>query len=130
MTDPTTTISTLSALACAQVSSPTSRALIKHALANGIVDVDTMDVIKECEAAHLHCRGRVHMDPQYPRPNGRDPGVIDDAKLQSFDPETGTLIVRLDTWQNLAFWAECHIGMDQLQKWLLDQGVEMQWKLL
>ena len=132
-------------LCCTQapVHSPTSRAVMDEAARRGFMDTGTMEIVNESELAHLYCRGRVPvemqrgsryglvMDPlQYPKAQGRDPGIIDDAKLANFHPDTGTVIVRLDTWQNSAFWAECHIPLDKLQQWLLEQGVEMNWKLV
>lgn len=84
------------------------------------------------DPSHLHCRGRVQYDwsnpMAIPQPQGRDPGVISDVKLDNFHSDTGTVVIRMDTWQNASFWAECHIELDQLQQWLLEQGIEMTWK--
>ncbi len=130
----------------APLASPSSRAILDDAARRGGIDGDTQEAINELELAHLYCRGRIPREtpPPYlkfqlfnpenglglPLPTYRDPGVIDDARLQSFDGASGSVVLRLDTWQNPAFWAECHLPLDKLQRWLRAQGVDMQWRVI
>lgn len=142
MSEPRRQIPTLFDLALSQapVASPGSRLLLDESLDRGHLDAFTMDIVNELELAHLYCRGRIPMEGVVPHGCStvdynmhrkfRDPGVIDDARLQNFYEDTGTVVLRLDSWQNMAFWAECHLPLDQLQQWLRTQGVDMQWRVM
>lgn len=45
-------------------------------------------------------------------------GIIDSAKLQSYDPETQTVKLRLDDSNVPGFWMEINIKFDKLEKWI------------
>jgi hypothetical protein len=125
------------ALQQAPVQSPDSRAFLDEAARRGHMDAITMELVNDAELGHLHCRGRVppEMQARYGHPVLPDraprqqPGVLD-AKLQSYCEETEEVVVRLDSWVNPAFWAECRLPLAQLQQWLREQGVDMQYRSL
>lgn len=79
---------------------------------------EALEEIHAAEAAHLQgVRGRIH---------GHDGQVnkyskVDSARLFSYDPETGTVMVRVDHSEIPEFWLEVPIKMDQLNAWVAEQ---------
>ncbi len=45
-------------------------------------------------------------------------GVIDSGKLESYDPETKTVKLRIDDSNVPGFWMEISIRFDKLEKWV------------
>ncbi len=85
--------------------------------------------MEEEELARLPARGRIplvtiHGEAELPKRRHK-PGEIDGARLQSFCE--GVVTLRLDDSENLPFWAEVSLSLDQLQRWLREEGVEMTW---
>lgn len=44
--------------------------------------------------------------------------VIDKAKLQSYDPDTQTVKLRIDDSNVPGFWMQINVRFDQLEKWV------------
>ena len=45
-------------------------------------------------------------------------GVIDSVKLESFNPETNSINIRIDDSNVPGFWMEIHILFTNLEKWV------------
>jgi hypothetical protein len=76
----------------------------------------------------LECRGRVPLDRNSPFLRGGSAQGKLDARLQSFDPETGEVVLRLDARHNQEFWAEPFFTLAQLADFLLEEeGIELKW---
>jgi hypothetical protein len=129
-----------------QMRSPASKLMLEEAAEkDNKLDVGVMEVVNEQEVAHLaYCTGRVPLpvtcndyhpyQPQYhiklPDLSYRRPPGELDARLTKWDAREEEFVVRLDAWVNPEFWAECRIPLPQLQEWLREQGVEMQYRVI
>lgn len=84
------------------------------------------------QSNNVQCRGRVpvnHRDMELmPENRYRDLGQLD-ARLDSFHPATEEVVLRLDAWQCLEFWAEPRFSLAQLRDFLREEaGLELQWR--
>lgn len=50
---------------------------------------------------------------------------IDGARLMAFNPSSNTVTIRLDHSTCPSFWAEVHIPLDKLSKWVENEKVDM-----
>ena len=93
------------------------------------IDLDTLEFLQEKELAHIDAKGRIPGSAKLsresvPQINKRKRhGDIDGARLEDYDPLTRSIKIRMDDSDNLAFWAELTLSLDDLKDWLAIQGV-------
>ena len=95
-------------------------------------DENAEETKSELELGYLNARGRIPTEQiemwSQDQPRFKHhPNVIDGARLGSYCEESHNINIRLDDSSNLPFWAEINLNLDQLQRWLLVQGVDMKW---
>lgn len=99
-----------------------------------IPSMDTLEVIRYKELAHLPCIGHIPKDssgiqippcyyPGYVIPNNKRKRYqeVDGARLADFDKSTRNVKIRIDDSDNLPFWAEVSLDLGQLKDWLEEE---------
>jgi hypothetical protein len=135
---------------------PESYEILRQSVKSHSLDVYSQEAINALELAHLQARGRIPRETlgctfgysraieeerlrlhALTRPTAEDEKLvaskkkrrrneIDGAKLDSYSVETNSVRIRVDDSQNLPFWLEMDLPLDQLAQWLAEEaGLEM-----
>lgn len=118
-----------------QLRSEEGKGLFRHVIAlahqAGAVDVELLQTVQLAELAHLAgARGRIGRVEYHALPTPLPPffemphmaynrgGVVDGARLSSYDPASRTVTIRVDQLDCLEFWLEVELPLAPMERWL------------